>query len=186
MGGALTVAVLNLGIALELADLAFFGFVAAQNNVSTGDLGPVLDSLAYAANGTVLFTNNICQLEAVRNRVTGFASVFIASLDHVLFANNHLWLNGKAGTLGAKMGSFVGGPPPGAATGPGTALMDAFVFGLTAQVCTNRFQESFNFPVWLSGLTSGNANITSQNIATYLLWPVPNVAPFTNQNLPAL
>ena len=186
IGGALSVAVLNLGIALELADLAFFGFVDLQNNAATGDLGPVLGSLAYSSIGTVLFTNNICQLEAAISGVTGFASVFIASLDHVLFANNHLWLNGQAGTLGSKVGSFFAGPPPGTAAAPGTALMDAFVFGLTVQVCTNRFQESFNFPVWFSGLTWGNTNITSQNISTYFLFSVPNVTPFSNQNLPAL
>jgi hypothetical protein len=103
--------------------------------------------LASSSNGTVLFTNNVCQLEAWASGVRGLSSVAIFSLDHVLFANNQLWLDGP--TL--------------------TAVLDLLVFGLTIQVCANRLQESRKYPVLASGVAAGWVNITSQNISTYCL-----------------
>jgi uncharacterized protein DUF6519 len=153
--GALTVAILNLGIAIETTTLYTFTQRFGDNGVDVGNLA----SLVYSSSGAVLFTNNICQLEALLSGVSGYASVVIASLDHVLFANNQLWLNGPSWLNGSL----------------GTAVLDAFIFGATVQVCANRLQESAFFPVWASGLTLGLLNITSQNISTY--WVIAPTLP---------
>jgi DNA-binding Lrp family transcriptional regulator len=142
--GALTVAIINLGLAIEDVNPGY-GYEKMYQNGS--DNLDVAADLADASNGGVLFTNNICQLEAWASGVRGLSSVAILSLDHVLFANNQLWLDGP--TL--------------------TAILDAFIFGVTTQVCTNRFQEARNYPVIYSGVTFGLVNITSQNISTYCL-----------------
>ena len=47
-------------------------------------------------------------------------------------------------------------------------LIDALIAGGTVNVTGNRFQES-PFSVFLSGMTIGIANITSQNISTFCL-----------------
>ncbi len=144
VAGALTVAILNLGLAIEDANPGYgYARMYAANLTDLNDEVGLADS----SNGTVLFTNNICQLEAWVSGVEGIASVAILSLDHVLFANNQLWLDGP--TL--------------------TALVDAMILGFTIQVCANRLQESKRYPVLASGLTYGFVNVTSQNISTYCL-----------------
>jgi hypothetical protein len=95
-------------------------------------------------NGTVLFSNNICQLMTQLNSVRGLASVMIVTLDHVMFSNNQLWINGRRDTVFA----------------------DAFLFGFSAQAVANRLQESVS-AVYYSGASYGVANVTSQNICTY-------------------
>jgi hypothetical protein len=144
VGGALTVVIVNLGDAIEDVNPGdmFQQIYATRSADLEYEAG-----LAESSNGGVLFTNNVCQLEAWLSGVQGFASVEIVSLDHVLFANNQLWLDGP--TL--------------------TALLDALILGFTIQVCANRLQESQRYPVLFSGLTFGWANITSQNISTYCL-----------------
>jgi len=145
VAGALTVMILNLGLALEDVNPGYGYsklYAAAATNEQANEA-----SLASSSNGTVLFTNNVCQLEAWASGVRGLSSVAIFSLDHVLFANNQLWLDGP--TL--------------------TAVLDLLVFGLTIQVCANRLQESRKYPVLASGVAAGWVNITSQNISTYCL-----------------
>ena len=142
--GALTIEIFNLGLALEDVNPGYGyarAFAATSTNVNEQA------GLAEFSNGGVLFTNNVCLLEAWASGVQGFASVAIFSLDHVLFANNQLWLDGP--TL--------------------TALLDAFLFGVTIQVCGNRLQESPRYPVLFSGLTAGWVNVTSLNVSTYCL-----------------
>jgi hypothetical protein len=77
--------------------------------------------------------------------------VGIFSLDHLIFSNNHCWLDGA--------GAF-------------TVPLDALLVALSLQVCGNRFQESF-FSVYWSGLTYGVSNITALNMATYCLEALP-------------
>jgi hypothetical protein len=141
--GALTVSILNLGLAIEVLTPAtsFSQIFGAKASLEQEPALPV-DS-----GGAVLFTNNICQLETRASHVRGLCSVGILSLDHVLFANNHLWVDGP--TL--------------------TALVDAFLFGLTMQTCTNRLQEVQKYPVLYSGSTYGLLNMTSQNVSSYCL-----------------
>jgi Family of unknown function (DUF6519) len=147
LADALTVAIVNLGLAIEDVNAGdMFRQIYATRSADL-DNGA---GLANSSNGAVLFTNNVCQLESWISGVQGFTSVGIASLDHVMFANNQLWLDGPAW------------PKP-------TALLDAFIFGLSIHVCTNRFQESQKYPVLYSGFTAGLVNITSQNISTYCL-----------------
>lgn len=152
--GALTVAIVNLGRGIEYVNPGnTFHETYKTASVAFEDGFGLADS----SNGGVLFTNNVCQLESLVSRVRGLTSVAIASLDHVLFANNQLWLDG----------------PPWPSW---TALLDTFVLGFTVQACTNRLQEALLYPVVYSGITFGLANITAQNISTYCLWALPNLS----------
>ena len=149
-----TVLIFNLGVALEATTTTSTPSRLFNRSDATFSR---LDQtgLFYPSSGAVLFTNNICQLEA-RGLEQGFlASVFIFSLDHLIFANNHCWVDGP----------------------PLSGIMDAFLLAVSLQVTSNRFQEAANFPVLLSGLTAGFLNITSQNISTYCLIAV-NQPPF--------
>ena len=155
----LTVGIMNLGLAIEDANPGY-GYAKMYGNASS-----LLDyraNQASSSNGGVLFTNNVCQLEAWASGAKGFSSVAILSLDHVLFANNQLWLDGPMLT----------------------AWLDAFVLGLTIQACTNRLQESNGYPVLISGLVAGMANVATQNICTYCLIAVAPASYLVNaQNL---
>jgi len=142
----LLIAILNLGLAIEEVNQGN-GFAAMYAAKGSEDGFNVARILANASSGTVLFTNNICQLEALMSGVRGLASVAILSLDHVLFNSNQLWVDGP----------------------PLTAIVDALAMGMTLMACNNRFQESRYYPVLYSAGTYGIANITSQNIATYCM-----------------
>ena len=149
--GAMTVGILNLGLAIELAGLLIlFEDILAAARGSDYKVSP--SNLADASNGTVLFTNNICQLESRVNAIRGIASVAIASLDHVLFSNNQLWVDGP----------------------PITALVDVLLFGVSLHATNNRLQEAILYCVVYSGVTLGVLNFTTQNIATYCLEVVAN------------
>jgi hypothetical protein len=174
LAGTLTVAVVNLGVSMEAMD--FSTYTQIYNRDKGENFTDSQTGVPYPSNGGVLFTNNVCQLQAALSSVTGFASMVIFSLDHVLFANNQLWLNGIPGTVDNNAGTLGQTPP-------GTAFLDAMIFGVTVQVCINRFQESLNSPVLFSGWTVGLFNVTAQNISTYGLMPVPNLTAFKNQNL---
>jgi hypothetical protein len=140
-----------MGPALELG--------ATLNSFSTlfGLTANPATSFFGSSNGTVMFTNNIVQLEASTSGQVGLASVFIVTLDHLQFANNQCWLD--APQL--------------------CALVDVFLFGVTIEVNSNRFQETLQSaaqiqagavnPVMESGVTFGILNITSANISTYCL-----------------
>jgi hypothetical protein len=89
--------------------------------------------------------------------------VEILSLDHVIFANNHCWLDGSE-----------------------TAWMDALILAVSLHVCTNRFQESIG-AVLISTFTFALLNMTTLNISTYPLFPFgPTGLITTGNNLSAL
>jgi hypothetical protein len=142
----LLVGIYNLGLAIEDTNQGN-GYAAMYAAQGSDDGFIVARKLANASSGTVLFTNNICQLEALMSGVRGLTSVSIMSLDNVLFNSNQLWVDGP----------------------PRTAIIDGWVFGMTVTACNNRFQESRYYPVLYSAETYGVANITSQNIATYCM-----------------
>ena len=151
--GALTVSIINMGRALDGSELldAFSKLLDSDPASDSGSAFASDPALAYepmsslsVTNGTVLFSNNICQLMTQLNSVRGLASVMIVTLDHVMFSNNQLWINGRRDTVFA----------------------DAFLFGFSAQAVANRLQESVS-AVYYSGASYGVANVTSQNICTY-------------------
>jgi hypothetical protein len=162
--GPLTVAILNLGLAIEVYAGVSFGKLYAYGTQSA--FAAANNPLSNSSSGAVLFTNNICQLEARASGVTGFASVEIFSLDHVIFANNHCWLDGPESSE--------------------TAWMDALILAGSLHVCSNRFQEAVG-SVFISTFTFALLNMTSLNISTYPLLPFgPTGLITTGNNLSAL
>jgi hypothetical protein len=145
--GALSVLIINLGLAVELDVAVNYSGMLQYSKQSA--FKAANNVLAGSSSGAVLFTNNICQLESRASGVTGLASVEIFSLDHVIFSNDHCWLDG---------GSTF------------TAWMDALLFSLTLNASGNRFQESVG-SVLASGFTFAIGNITTQNISTFCLFP---------------
>ena len=77
-----------------------------------------------------------------------FSNVLILTLDSLIFAGNHCWIDGP--TL--------------------CAAVDALLLAGSLQVADNRFQEAPGFSVLASGVTAGVLNITSLNISTYCLF----------------
>jgi hypothetical protein len=156
--GALTVAILNFGTALEtVAVSSFAGMKDARPRAGTLSTGNTLS----VTGGTVQFANNTCQLMAQLSRVHGYCSVGILTLDNLLFTDNVLWVNGRQGTV----------------------TWDAALIGWSVQAISNRLQESLA-AVIASGYSFGLANITAHNISTYCFlslgaagwWiPLPNV-----------
>lgn len=144
--GAMTVAISNLGIAID-SSTTYMTFSNVYTYSGSGNLYQNNNGRSASSNGTVLFTNNNCQLEARLSGIRGYCSVAITTLDHVLFSNNQLWLDGPIET----------------------AQLDAFLFGTSLHATSNRLEESPMRPVRYSGLTTGVLNITSQNISTYCL-----------------
>ncbi len=140
-----TVYILNLGTAIENATAAslpsgvYSAATSATNNLSTAP------SSNFSC-GAVLFSNNICQLEATASRQREDASVLIITPDHLTFSNNHCWID--ASRL--------------------SAFFDALLFAGSLSVLGNRFQEKFGSALF-SGLTIGVANITNDNISTNCL-----------------
>ena len=162
--GPLTVAILNLGLAIEVYAGVSFGKLYAYGTQSA--FAATNNPLSNSSSGAVLFANNICQLEARASGVTGFASVEIFSLDHVIFANNHCWLDGPESSE--------------------TAWMDALILAASLHVCSNRFQESVG-SVFISTFTFALLNMTALNISTYPLYPFgPTGLITTGNNLSAL
>lgn len=166
--GALTVSILNLGLALEAFDYieSFAGLYTNAGSFAGGSA-----SSLSVTNGTILFSNNICQLMAQLNSARGVSSVGILTLDHLMFTNNQLWINGPTSAF-LRQGSTY------------TALADAFLVGVSVQAVANRLQES-TYAVVDSGLSLALMNVTSQNASTYCFqafgvaqWSItsPNVA----------
>jgi hypothetical protein len=141
---ALAVQILNLGLAIELDDFSggYHGLYNALAAPAVHDR-----TLAVATNGAVLFTNNICQVEARLSRQRGITSVMIFSLDNLLFANNHCWIDG--GILAADL--------------------DVLVFAASVQFNGNRLQEPIG-TVHASGITLGLTNVTTANVSTACLF----------------
>jgi hypothetical protein len=151
---AQTVLIVNLGASIETEDsLRMMDIYNYSTQPPTG-ANPYmyssggLASRAFAAssNGTVLFSNNICQLEARVDRQHSITSIAIMSVDHLTFTGNHSWID----------------------TATFDAIFDAVLVAGSVNVTNNRFQES-PISVLASGLTAGVINITSQNISTFCL-----------------
>jgi hypothetical protein len=164
-GIALTIFIVNLGMAIEFdTPTSFSSLWSSVNNPPT--LEASNNALSNSSSGLVLFADNICQLENRVSGATGLASVVIFALDHLTFANNHTWIDGKGVEI-AQTGVYA------------AAFMDAFLMGVTLQVVANRFQESRGSVVF-SGLTAGLLNVTSQNISTFCLYSAPKSAAINN------
>lgn len=144
---ALTVYVLNFGAAIEI-DTPGNSFGNFYNNGSPSSLEVADRELAASSSGAVLFSDNRCQLETRASGAQGIASILVFTLDHLIFANNHCWIDG-----------------------PLTAALDAMLVAGSLQVTSNRFQESVG-SVFVSGLTFGISNITTHNTATFCLFTV--------------
>jgi hypothetical protein len=142
-----TVLILNLGTALEVASLSGKFAGSSRGLFGSASIGPSR-GFAGTAGGAVIFTNNICELEAGLSQRHCISSVAIFSLDDLIFSNNQCWLDGPRFT----------------------AIVDAFLLAGSLQVTGNRFQEALGFSVFLSGITLGALNITTQNISTYCLF----------------
>ena len=142
---AQTVLIFNIGSAIESATAAGRPSYVYSNSMSTV-AGVAAGGFQNVSSGAVLFTNNVCQLEATASGQREYSSVFIYTPDHLIFANNHCWLD----------------------TTRISALVDALLLAGSLNVVGNRFQESPH-SVLLSALTVGVMNITGQNISTFCL-----------------
>ena len=138
----LLVKILNLGVGIEFADrLSHFSDVLAAGD--TGSFSGA-DSLVAAGAGAILFTDNVCQLEAKNSNVSGLCSVAIMTLDDLIFNSNHLWIDAPEGA----------------------ALADSFVVAATTQMSNNRFQEQRRAVLLSAASLGAYANITAHNLAT--------------------
>jgi hypothetical protein len=142
---AMTVLLANLGAAIEF-DSANSDFGGLYNGITSYNPGSGR-ALASATSGAILFTNNICQLEARASRQRGRTSILILSLDNVLFANNHSWIDAERLS----------------------AIVDTMVVSVSVQFNSNRLQEPIG-SVLASGLTVGVTNVTSSNVSTACLF----------------
>jgi len=164
------VSILNMGTGIELIPASSpsqsYG-VATNSNPAFSS-----SSTFTSSSGAVLFTNNYCQLELREVPQTGFASVMIISLDHLIFANNHCWLDasGRGQQVAPGEGLFAAGR---------VMFTDAFLLAGSLNVTSNRFQEAQNAVV-LSAWTVGLLNVTSQNISTFCIYPQGSVVAATN------
>jgi hypothetical protein len=142
---AATVLIMNMGTAIEAAATSFSSLKDKNNAATFG--GVAQRGFLNSSIGTVLFTGNVCQLEARASKQRNLAALMILTLDHMIFSNNHCWLDGPALT----------------------AFFDALLGAGSLQLVGNRFQEASGFPVTVSGLTIGLINIAIQNLSTYCL-----------------
>jgi hypothetical protein len=161
---AATVLIFNLGLSNELyLQLIAFSAVALgslrtqeaikthpeDNIVSMGK--PGLDDAVpggYLANGNVLFSNNQCTLNLM-DQIQEFAlsSVLIASLDDVSFHDNQCDCDLLLGDL---------------------VFTQAILFGISLRATDNRFKEGL-WGAWLSAVTLGVLNMTTDNQSTHCL-----------------
>jgi hypothetical protein len=151
---AQTVLILNLGTSIETAGslkmMDIYSYATGQststNPYAFSNQGIASRAFAASSNGAVLFSNNICQLEARADRQRSVTSIAILSLDHLTYTGNHSWID----------------------TATFDAYFDAVLIAASVNVTSNRFQES-PISVLASGITAGLVNITSQNISTFCL-----------------
>ena len=141
---AQTVLILNMGTAIESATAASLPSNVYNNSKVAANGGVTAGSFQNVSSGAVLFSNNVCQLEATASGQREDASVFIFTPDHLIFSNNHCWLD----------------------TSRVSALADALLLAGSLNVVGNRFQES-PLSVLFSALTVGVVNVTGQNISTF-------------------
>jgi hypothetical protein len=141
---AQTVLILNLGTAIEAA--ATTRPTGLNNGLADFAVAAPPPTFSASSSGTVLFTNNVCQLEARLDRQRSLTSVTIISTDNLIFSNNQVWF--ESATL--------------------DAFFDALLAAGTLTATSNRFQESAA-SVFFSGITVAPFNITTQNISTFCL-----------------
>lgn len=142
---AQTVLILNVGTAIESATAASLPSNVFSNSKAAAT-GVAAGSFQNVSCGSVLFSNNVCQLEATASQQREYASVFIYTPDHLIFSSNHCWLD----------------------TSRVSSLVDALLLAGSLNVVGNRFQES-PLSVLFSAMTVGVMNITGQNISTFCL-----------------
>jgi hypothetical protein len=160
---AVTVLIANFGAAPGISQSTRFSDLYTY--ATTGPPAFTRTTSAPPSSGAVIFTNNICQLETRAGYQAGLASVLVGSVDHVLFGDNLCWEDGlRASTA-----------------------VDAWVVARTVQVTSNRFQENFRASkTFVSCLSAGLANITSQNISDHAISALaPAGALVDSQNLVA-
>ncbi len=143
--GFMTALIVNLGSAIEV-DAPGTTFSQFYNGGAVSDLQLAGNALSASSSGAVHFANNVCQLETRASGAQGIASVVILTPDDLIFANNHLWLDGGQ-----------------------TAYFDALLLAATLQVNGNRLQESVG-SVFGSAVTFGVSNITTHNTATFCIF----------------
>ena len=147
---AQTVLLLNFGVGVELSSLTGAGPSEVYNSgfqkKSTLDAAGV--NFGDVANGTVLFANNVCQLEARESGQSELCSMLLFTPDSLIFSGNSSWIDAQAGKL--------------------SAFTDALLLAGTLQITGNRFQEPFE-SVLVSGIASGYANVATSNISTSCL-----------------
>jgi hypothetical protein len=141
---AQTVLILNLGTAIEAA--ATTRPSGLNNGLADYTAVAPPPTFSASSSGTVLFTNNICQLEARLDRQRSLTSVTIISTDNLIYSNNQVWF--ESATI--------------------DAFFDALLAAGTLTATGNRFQESAA-SVFFSGITVAPFNITTQNISTFCL-----------------
>jgi hypothetical protein len=160
---AATVLIINLGLSNELY-FQLLGFMAVtagqvknkESYTIDGDTlvspKPGLDDESlgqYLANGNVLFANNQVLLDLMDNvNELLLSSIMIVSLDDVGFHNNQC-------DCDLIPGDFV--------------FSQAILFGMTLRVTNNRFKEGV-LNAWLSAMTLGLLNMTTNNQSTHCLW----------------
>jgi hypothetical protein len=143
--GFMTALIVNMGSAIEV-DAPGTTFSQFYNGGAVSDLQLADNALSASSSGAVQFANNVCQLETRASGAQGIASVLVLTPDHLIFANNHLWLDGGQ-----------------------TAYFDALLLAASLQVSGNRLQESVG-SVFGSAVTFGVSNITTHNTATFCLF----------------
>ena len=140
---AQTVVILNVGSAIESATASSLPSSVYTNSNSSNN-GITAAGFQNVSSGAVLFSNNVCQLEATASRQREVASVLIFTPDHLIFSNNHCWLD----------------------TTRVSSIVDALLLAGSLNVVGNRFQES-RLSVLFSALSVGVLNVTGQNISTF-------------------
>ncbi|HKC64491.1 MAG TPA: hypothetical protein VKB86_12690, partial [Pyrinomonadaceae bacterium] len=161
---ATTVLIFNMGLSNELYMQILAFSAVAQGQVRTYNsyqMGadnntlfmpkPGLDDEilgAYLANGNVLFSNNQCRLDLVDEmKESAISSVLIASLDDISFHGNQCDCDLFLGDL---------------------IFTQAILFGISLRMTDNRFKEGIQ-NAWLSALTLGILNVTTDNQSTHCL-----------------
>ncbi len=154
---AQVVLVIDLGTSIDRIDAASLPS-QVLGNANRGYTGVGGIGLGPVSCGSVLFADNVVQLEARASLQPEIAAIAVVTPDHLVFSTNQCWLD---------------------ALRP-SAIANALLAGGTLNVIGNRFQEAPN-AVLLSGLTVGTANVTNQNISTHCLIAL-SALPTTNDN----
>jgi Family of unknown function (DUF6519) len=169
---ATTVLILNLGLSNELY-FQLLAFNALAQGIIKSKAGYMVDGDTlvapqpglddevlgqYLANGNVLFTDNQCLLDLMDEIPEGaISSILIASLDDIAFQNNQC-------DCDLFLGDII--------------FTQAIVLGMSVRVTGNRFKEGI-LGAWLSAMTFGFVNMTTNNQSTHclLIRPLPDPDP---------